>query len=111
MPNSARESYLETQVLTATPQRLRLMLIEAALRFGRQAIECWEEQDCRAQRCVALGRCNDILTELHGTIRSDNLAVIEHVKAIYQFLLVQLAKVSESGRSTNAARSGRSVGG
>jgi len=75
------------------------MLIEGALRFGRQAIECWDEQDSRAQRCVALARCNDILTELHGTIRSDNLAVIEHVKAIYQFLLVQLAKVSNQDDS------------
>ena len=94
MPNSARESYLETQVLTATPQRLRLMLIEGALRFGRQAIECWEEQDSHGQRCAALACCNDILAELHGTIRADDLAVAQHVKAIYQFLLVQLARVS-----------------
>ena len=27
-----RDAYLETQVLTATPQRLRLMLIEGAIR-------------------------------------------------------------------------------
>ena len=32
-------TYLESKVLTAPPQRLHLMLIEGAIRFGRQAEE------------------------------------------------------------------------
>ena len=34
---SPRDAYLETEVTTATPQRLRLMLIEAAIRRARAA--------------------------------------------------------------------------
>ena len=32
MPDSAHERYLTTEVLTATPQKTHLLLIEAALR-------------------------------------------------------------------------------
>ena len=38
MQQPAHESYLEAQVMTATPQKLRLMLIEGAIRFARQTL-------------------------------------------------------------------------
>ena len=37
--------YLESKVLTAPPYRLHLMLIEGAIRFGRQAAEALERGD------------------------------------------------------------------
>lgn len=96
MTQSAHETYWETQVLTATPQRLRLMLIEGALKFGRQALECWDEPQLRPQRFSALARCNDILAELYGSIRPQESAVSAQVQELYRFLLVHLAKVSSS---------------
>ena len=36
MDSQARENYLQTQVLTATAQKLQLMLIEGAMRFANQ---------------------------------------------------------------------------
>ncbi len=94
MSHSALDTYLDTQVRTATPQKLRLMLIEGAIRFGRQALECWSDEQRRAQRLTALARCNDIVTELFGAIREDSVPVAGQVKAIYQFLLVQIAKIT-----------------
>ena len=41
MPDSARESYLTTEVLTATPQKTQLLLIEAALRSSQRAGQQW----------------------------------------------------------------------
>jgi flagellar protein FliS len=94
MSRTARDAYFETQVLTATPQRLRLMLIDGALRFARQAIECWGDQDHREPRCNALSRCHDILIELCGSIKTDELPVARQVKAIYEFLIREMALAS-----------------
>ena len=43
MPASARNHYLETEVLTATPQKLHLLLIEAAMRFAERARRHWRD--------------------------------------------------------------------
>ena len=43
MPSFAHNQYLETEVLTATPQRLHLLLIEAAMRFAERARRHWRE--------------------------------------------------------------------
>ena len=37
MPSPAHENYLVTEVMTATPQKLQLMLIEAAIRCAARA--------------------------------------------------------------------------
>jgi flagellar protein FliS len=94
MSRSAHDAYFETQVLTATPQRLRLMLIDGALRFARQAIECWGDEVNRVPRYNALARCHDIVVELYRTIRADELPVARQVKAIYEFLLREMALAS-----------------
>ncbi|MHB8969663.1 MAG: flagellar export chaperone FliS [Pirellulaceae bacterium] len=94
MPRSAHDTYFETQVLTATPQRLRLMLIDGALRFARQAIECWEDEANRVSRYTALARCHDIVVELYSTIKTDELPVARQVKAIYEFLIREMALAS-----------------
>jgi flagellar secretion chaperone FliS len=94
MPRTARDAYFETQVLTATPQRLRLMLIDGALRFAHQAVECWDDQAKRVQRYTALARCNDIVFELFSTIKTDELPVAKTVKAIYEYLIREIAVAS-----------------
>lgn len=94
MPQTNHQTYLETQIRTATPQKCRLLLIEGAIRFARQALEWCDDEERAPQRYVALGRCNEIITELSTSIRVDALPVAAKVKAIYQFLLVQLAELS-----------------
>ncbi len=42
MQTHARDAYLQTEVMTATPQKLQLMLIDAAIRFSRQALVHWQ---------------------------------------------------------------------
>jgi len=93
MSHTAYEAYLETQVLTATPQKLRLMLVEGALRFGRQALECWGDDQLRSQRFACLARCNDIVTELFTSVHDDTAPGAAAVQGIYRFLLLQLARV------------------
>ena len=69
MSNSTQRSYYEDDVQNATPQRLRLMLIEGAMRFAKQSVSVWESDHDAAH--TALGRCRNIIIELIASIRGD----------------------------------------
>ena len=69
METTARDSYLASQIETATPQKLQLMLIDGAIRFGSQAKHKWEEGDDEAA-ADALIRCHKIVGELLASVRS-----------------------------------------
>lgn len=84
-----RNTYLETQINTATPQKLRLMLIEGAIRYGQQAITYWEEG--RGEDGLsALLRCQAVIAELLGSVRADGTPVTRQVIDIYAFLALEL---------------------
>lgn len=82
-------SYWETQINTATPQKLRLMLIEGGLRFAQQAIDAWAEGRGE-DGLTALLRCQSIIAELLGSVREDGTPVTRQVIGIYTFLALQL---------------------
>lgn len=80
MPDDLYRSYYESDILNATPQRLRLMLIDGAIRFAKSALEEWDEDRGAALR--ALGRCRSIIIELIGGIRADREScqhVVDHI--------------------------------
>lgn len=94
MTLSPRDTYLESQVRTATPQRLRLMLIDGALRFARQALALWDDPHREVAVRDAIGRCRDIVHELYAAIRVDQCPAGPTVKAVYLFLYQQVAAAS-----------------
>src|SRR5262245_28771570 len=87
----ARTTYLETQIKTATPQKLRLMLIEGALRQAVQAREA-HAIGRRDQFSSALERARDIVTELIAGIRPEKTPLNETVRALYAFVFRSLAE-------------------
>ncbi|MBX7166523.1 MAG: flagellar export chaperone FliS [Pirellulales bacterium] len=90
MQPTARDSYLTTQVMTATPQKLHLLLIDAALRQTRLAIEGWQsERDEEAGEAVI--RAQQIVTELLSNLNPEadrNLA--RRLAGIYMFVFRSL---------------------
>jgi flagellar protein FliS len=78
--------------MTATPQRLRLMLIEGALRFAAHGKQSWQE-DRDDLACQSLARCRAVLAELLGTIRGDMSDVAARVRDLYAFLLRKMLEV------------------
>lgn len=86
MQTSARETYLTNEVMTATPQRLQLMLIEGAIRFARQAEAHWSaQQDSHADE--ALTRAEQIVSELLCGLNPDGDAeLVRRVASIYLFV-------------------------
>lgn len=91
MQQHPRDAYLEAEVRTATPQRLRLMLIDGALRFGRKALDRWGDGQQSAESYEALARCRSIVAELAGSIRVDQ-PLAKQVQDIQLFLFRQLAE-------------------
>jgi flagellar protein FliS len=91
MEQSANESYLEAQVMTATPQKLRLMLIEAAIRFARRTLLLWEEGD-NEQALETIIRCRQVVSELLASIRIDDSALTRHVSSLYVFIFRHLTE-------------------
>ena len=88
---SVRHAYLETQIATAAPQQLRLMLIEGALRLARQTADAWREER-RDEALDTLIRCRSIITELISGIRAGSSQLADKVLGIYVFLFQELTE-------------------
>lgn len=84
--------YLTNQVLTASPERLQLMLLEAVMNAGRRAEELLAEGTPVAAS-VELARGEAIMADLVGSLRKDLApALVAQVAAVYGFILQSLTE-------------------
>ena len=91
MHSSARDAYLENQILTAAPQQLRLMLIEGAVRFAKQTMHHWDKAE-NEPAVQALTRARSIVGELMSSIAADGSDLTRRVAGLYLFLFQSLAR-------------------
>lgn len=83
---SARDTYLATEITTAAPQKLQLMLLDAALRHGRAARECWRKGQTE-QAGETLIRCQEIVSSLLGGMNPDHdRELVRRVAGVYLFI-------------------------
>ena len=86
MQISAREDYLTTEVMTATPQKLQLMLIQGALRMAEQARQCWRQDD-DAGAFDALQKCQQVIIEMLSGLRVEvDPDLVKKVAGVYLFI-------------------------
>ncbi|MBI4230141.1 MAG: flagellar export chaperone FliS [Planctomycetes bacterium] len=79
-------SYLESDIRSASPPRLLLMLYEGAIRFCRQGIEAQSRGD-RDAKHTAFCRAQDILMELLGALdKSVAPELSGRLSALYVYL-------------------------
>jgi flagellar protein FliS len=102
MDATARENYLTTEVLTAPPQKLQLMLIEGAIRFGRETGDFWRERRDE-QALESLVRCRRIVTEIIGSVKPDGGDLTRNVRAIYAYLFRLLTEANRERSETKLA--------
>jgi flagellar protein FliS len=94
MSASVRENYLVTEVLTATPQKLHLMLVEAAIRAGQQARQHWRAGENEAAS-EALIRAQEIMSELvAGLNREVDPGLVRRVASVYLFVYRSLMEAN-----------------
>jgi len=85
-------AYLESQALTASPERLHLMVLEAAIRFARKGETALVGEDYEAAY-FALDRSRSCVGELLGVINSDpNPELAEKLKALFVFVHANLTR-------------------
>ncbi|MBN1912705.1 MAG: flagellar export chaperone FliS [Pirellulales bacterium] len=87
-------SYLETEILTAPPQKLQLMMIDAAIRFAQRANEHWKA-DQEDLACESLVRSQQIVTELiNGLNREESPELVGKIASVYVFIFRRLMEAS-----------------
>lgn len=94
--DSVRENYLATEVRTASPQKLQLMLIEAALRSAERARQQWATR----QDDMALGsivHAQAVMGEiLAGMDRETGGELVTKVSAVYDFIFRNLVQAGQT---------------
>jgi len=91
MKQPARDAYLTTQVMTATPQKLQLMLIEAALRAAQQARRLWADEQHEAA-CEALIKCQSVVSELLGSVATGTHELSKKLSGVYVYVFRSLTE-------------------
>lgn len=90
-----RDAYLETEIMTATPQKLRKMLLDGALKFAlKSKLHSSRGEDLPA--IEALTRCRAIVSELLSAIKPND-EVAKTVAGIYVFLMRELIEIQQTG--------------
>lgn len=86
MQSSARANYLTTEVMTATPQKLQLMMIEAAIRSAERARAHWTGDDDEGA-CESLINAQEIVGELVAALNYDVAPELtSKVASVYMFI-------------------------
>ena len=90
MNPSAQADYLEAEVMTAAPQKLQLMLIDAAIRQARMAQEQWNKQQDE-DAVESLIKAQQIVSELLcGIRREHDEELARKVAGVYLFVFRSL---------------------
>lgn len=88
------DAYLKTQIMTAPPEKLQLMLYEGAIRFASQARDRINERNWEAS-CELLIRAQDIMLELMGGLRPEvNAGLCGRMAALYLFIYRRLVEAN-----------------
>ncbi len=93
-PASTPNAYLRTRVMTSSPEQLRLMLLEGAVRFTRQGRDALVAKDHEGIY-TGFSRARDIVVELMTAIRPDTEADLKSkVQGLYAFIFKLLVDAS-----------------
>ena len=85
-PNPAANSYLKTKILTASPEELRLMLYDGAIKFCHQAREAVANKNIE-ESYNCLMRAQKIVLELSTSLNHDVAPELcERLSALYTYI-------------------------
>lgn len=87
-------AYLRTKVLTASPEELRLMLLDGAIKFLNQGIEALQKKDYEGW-FNGMTRCRNIVLELLNSISANiDPDLHRNVTSLYTFLYTSLVEAN-----------------
>jgi flagellar protein FliS len=87
-----QDEYLATQIMTAAPEQLHLLIIDGAIRFAKQATFALEEGDYELANDRFV-RCRNCVSELiTGLDESQLPEVVSHLKAMFTFVYERIVR-------------------
>ncbi len=87
-------AYLRTQVLTASPEQLRLMLLDGSIRFLQQSIDGLNDKDYEASY-NGITQARAIVLELATSVSAEvDHELAERVRSVYMYLYRELIDAS-----------------
>jgi flagellar protein FliS len=105
--SSTPNAYLQTQVLTANPEQLRMLLLEGAVRFSSQARDAMATKDHEAM-FTGFTKARDIVVELMTSVRPDTEPSLRSkVQGLYAYifkLLVDASFEKDAGKADEAVK-------
>jgi flagellar protein FliS len=94
MKQASPNAYLRTQVMTAGPLQLRLLLYDGALKFARQGRAGLENEDFE-QSYSNLSRVQNIVLELSNSLNHDESPELcDRLAALYNYMYRQLVNAN-----------------
>lgn len=88
------QKYKETQVVSASREKLLLMMYEGAIKFTKMAIKATEDKNV-LERCNAIGRVYDIVMELNNTLdHKVGGEIALHLEQLYMYITDQLTQAN-----------------
>lgn len=91
MPGDAYRAYKDTQVTTASPGELLLLLYDGAIRFGNQAVQRLNEGKAEEAHRLLL-RTQDIVAEMSASLDFDQ----ELAHSLYQLYSYMFGRLVEA---------------
>lgn len=90
--------YKETQVISASREKLLLMMYEGAIKFTKKAIKSFEENNI-SERCVNIGRAFDIVLELNNTLdHKVGGDISKNLEQLYMFVTDKYLQANIQGK-------------
>jgi flagellar secretion chaperone FliS len=87
-------AYLRTKVLTSTPEELRLLLLDGALKFARQGRAAMEAKDIQGTYS-GFSQCRNIVMELINSVRPEiDPELAKKVTGLYTFIYSRILSAS-----------------
>jgi flagellar protein FliS len=83
--------YLDGRVITASQPELQVMLLEGALRFGRQARQAWDDPVLQVEASRLLTRTLDIAEELVRSVSGGSTPQSKRLEEEYAFAFRAIA--------------------
>lgn len=87
----AAQQYRSTNVTTANPVALVIMMYDGAVRFIRQGIEAIESRDFEGAN-TNIGRAQDIVAELAGALDMSRGEIAQNLYRMYDYMLTRLVE-------------------
>ncbi|MCT4611981.1 MAG: flagellar export chaperone FliS [Clostridia bacterium] len=87
-----QEAYLNSAIMTASPEELTLMLYDGAVKFNNQAMLAVDTNNIEESNRL-IGKVQDIVNELHATLNME-VEVSKNLEMMYDYIYRRLVEAN-----------------